>query len=737
MSTTYHVTINGNYAQTSLGHITMGDTVVVTVGSGFDNCTHYKLRIIDNYGLEVWKPGEELYTPQTTFTYTFEDRANTDYINAWGGGLVISLRGYKQITSSSRTYYSWQSSGTASGYLQVDTTKYRPTMSFGDVTINKSYNGLALAGISTISSTLNTSHLNSSDKATLNDPKLILGNDNYLSSNNAVTLSGTTVTSTDTVPTSDESYHIWFKGYIQDSRYVYQDGARGSLPWAISTQDKPTYVESAKVLVYPYALPTYDPNYTYVNRCASSGRPDGAGNYARIHIAYAISTFDGTNKLVSISGKVSGSKIDPINSNYKTVGYADYIISIASSDEATVTFTIIDTICNALNMTSTFTLKIPKTTLPLSLFDDGTNRGTAFGQMATRVGNWFYGNLIFVKDSTPYLIEPDGFGSTKSRILCGDTGSRKVYVSITIQADNSTAAQQFGIVYVYESNNFGKKPLTELAISSGDTKKQDVITVPVGTTLWVWLPNDWDLLDYTFTTWLNGVKVWDKNDKDNSKIASTYAAVQGSIREFQCVPITEYSTLIFYIASTKPSLSDTRKRIKVVSSGASNYSFHDEDNLFHSDNAELDIPVLVGSYNIKLYQECYEKQFLYWMYNNTKYYEDAAKTTGIPISILSSDVTVTGYYTDFASVITLTIIGGGIGWGVVKTGGSTIYDKEPPIDTTTLNLAKNTVLSDIFFYNPDGAYIIINGTAYGSLFQIETTVTDYTLTTDTTIYFKS
>lgn len=730
MSTTYHVTINGNYAQTSLGHITMGDTVVVTVGSGFDNCTHYKLRIIDNYGLEVWKPGEELYTPQTTFTYTFEDRANTDYINSWGGGLVIGLRGYKQITSRSRTYYSLQSSGTASGYLQVDTTKYRPTMSFGDVTINKSYNGLALAGISTISSTLSTGHLNSSDKATLNDPKLILGNDNYLSSNNAVTLNGTTVTSTDTVPTSDESYHIWFKGYIQDSRYVYQDGAMGPLPWAISTQDNPTYVESAKVLVYPYALPTYDPNHTYVNRCASSGRPDGMGNNVRVHITYDISDVNGNNNLVGLSLQLSGKTTyeDPINSNYLTAGYADYIIEIDASSETTLTVWIKDEVCEALELTSKFTLKIPTATLPLSLFDDGINRGTAFGQMATRAGNWFYNNLVYVRNDLPYLLDIHK-NTPVARQLCGDTGTSTVRVYCSVESPNNTA----GIlsVYLYDLGT----QIVSLADYQGLFNKY--VDVPIGALLLI--TNNTTQSDYKINTIIvNGREL--TNDDIYTMGTGTQGLLLGAYVYYYAP--TENTNIKAYFGNTQPTIPE-RPKLTVDTNTTTKYSFSDEDNVHVSDSQSLTLYGASSSIScrFKLSQYCINKRFLYWVYNGTKYSEDTMKNTGIT---MTTSNTVTAMYDELLTQYDIVIPSFPVGQLsktlMIKNNSNnlTLLSR----DWTTSSPGSATIKVDagtsiyIWYvnYDDDTASLYINGTKYTASFGTrEITIDAFTVNTNLTI----
>lgn len=647
------ITLNNSLDTVSIGYITMGDTLVVNVGTGFDKATHYKLRIIDSFGLEVWLPSESDYTTQTQFTYTFEDRANSSYLNAWGSGFVVSLRAYEERVTKWDTWYSSVGAGTASGVLQIDVSKYRPTMSFSNVIATNTYNGLALAGISKLQATLSTGHLNSSDKASLNEPKLLVYSDSF-ESYRPVTKDDTTIVSTNELPTSTDKYYAWFKGYVQDSRYVYQDGTKGLMPWTMDIPRTPTYVESSKVLVYPYALPTYDPNYTYVNRCDASGKADGSGGYARIHISYDISIIDGTNTLNDIVSTLNSTSLTPINENYKTDGYVDYICEIASNTEGDVSCTISD----KTGMSTTFTLRIPAASLPLSLFDDGTNRGTAFGQMATKVGNWFYGNVVMVRNNIPYIFDIDSeTQELVARRLFGDTGIRNLYCTFHINTSSGTSlypSEFTNGVQIYTTNNPAKEQDAYVYYTSKyDSKTSDDVTVLAGTVLYI---KGFALSQrgLSYQMFINGTlavkdNVVQTTDYELSKLTWTLDGVSYIIWAVRvanqpldiCFSCGEFGTSQYW--------NDLRLKFTIVSQNSNYYSFWDDDNLNHSTNESLILYSLQESTPLKLFQESTDKSLDYWLVGSTEYYTESLEVT------LTQTQTVTAVYKSKISVLNVVV----------------------------------------------------------------------------------
>lgn len=706
------ITLNNSLDTVSIGYITMGDTIVVNVGTGFDKATHYKLRIIDSFGLEVWLPSESDYTTQTQFTYTFEDRANSSYLNAWGSGFVVSLRAYEQRVTKWDTWYSSVGSGIASGILQVDVSKYRPTMSFSNVVATNTYNGLALAGISKLQATLSTGHLNSSDKANLNEPKLLVYSDSF-EGYRPVTKDDTTIVSTNELPTSTDKYYAWFKGYIQDSRYVYQDGTKGLMPWTMDIPRTPAYVESSKVLVYPYALPTYDPNYTYVNRCAASGRPDGAGNYARIRITYDISVVDGTNKLSSLVVKLSNKSNTetPVNSDYLTSGYADFIISISSSSEASVTVTMTDSVCVALGTSSSFTLYIPTATLPLSLFDDGTNRGTSFGQMATRPGNWFYNNLVYVNNNIPYLLDIHK-NTLVARPLCGDNGKSTVRIHYKLQG---TLTYEYYLCIC-------KYDLTTIVIDPSKAETSGYFDVPIGTLLLIYMGSS-PMSDGKHSLYANGTKI-----SDDSHLFTTTTS---GTPVYYFTPTENTDIEAWYHASSyTPSVSDNRPTITVTTSTANQYSFSDNDNVHVSDNTNL---VLRGASDVAcsftINQQSVNKVFTKWLIGSSENFNETL------VQSFSSSTTITCVFEDG---VKLTISGiSNVRELVIRdrTHNKILTNLSNPSFTSNITYYVSTIANMYIWYVSKSSEpsIYINGTRYRNTSTYEVTIASIIFTSDASI----
>lgn len=734
---TISVTINNSYTPVKIPNITLGrDTLVINVGSGFETCTHYRVYIYDvKSNTAVYKPSYDGYTTQTSFIYTPDDLANTTFLDNWGGGLVVSLIGYQQRTMGGKTYYNDEGRGEADGTLQVDLSRYHPTLSLGDITITNAYNNLALAGVSKVSTKVTVGHLNSYDKADIQTVKVHLSSSGLVNTI-PITLDDTTATSTDVIPTSNEQYYLRFAGYAMDSRYVYHNGSL--IPG--------NYIQTNQILVYPYALPTYDSKFTYVNRCDAAGKADGGGAYVRIHLDFDISVIDGTNALVNLTTYLNSTEVTPLNDNYRTDGYADYICEIATSEEATVRCTLTDN----TGLSNTFTLKVPMATVPLSLFDDGINKGTAFGQMATKIGNWFYGNLVMVKNNIPYILDIDSTLSLTARRLYGDTGVRSVFNTFEINTNrgsNLYPSEFNNDIEIRTVNSVTTDAEATLVYSGKGSKIETSLSTPVGTLLYIRnFPTGTSGVDFVIT--VNGTVV-----VKNNVIQDTPYEVSW---EEDSTPTTIFTKRIWVIRVPdsgidvcfhaydfemgSQSWGDIRKTYEVVAQNSSYYSFWDEDNLHHSTNNRLTLYSLEGAPVFKLFQESADKSIDYWLVNGVKYYTENLVTPG-----LDSSQTITAVYKAKISIINVVVT-----YKYLSSSGLLASFTLTNLDTSevlvsvdwssttpsssAVKVKENTRLQ-LYFYTVEETYpyLIINGTTYKGSNHVITQEVQVTSTLSVTV----
>lgn len=706
--------------------ITLGDTLTITKGSGYTGDTHYRC-IINFANTRLILPSDDSYSTSSTFSYTFSTSLlNTDLLEAWGTGCIVSYHAYRQVsyTLKGETIVGYLDAGESAcqGVIQVDTTQYHPILSLGDIHCvdSKNYKGLLLAGISKFGCSVTIGHNKSDDKATLYDPigTLHLTDVSGFRGVLDYNASSKSFTSTNEVPTSNENYKISIWGYIKDGRFVYQDGTKESLSGTLleGSTTPHGYIKTSDVTVYSYAYPTYNPTYTYVNRCTASGRADGMGAYARIHIHYAISKVDGDNVLNDIILRVNSSDCTQyrINSNWKTGEYADYIVPLVVGESGNIEITMTDSVCVALGTTSVITsLSVPKATLPLSLFDNGTDRGTAFGQMATRPGNWFYNNLVVVKNNEPYLLDIHK-NTLVSRPLCGDTGSSTVKVTYT--CTGSLFDEYYFVICEYDLASI----VIENKIDGGQ------FDIPIGTLLLVYLGTT-AMSGGVHDLYVNGTKI---SDSDH-----IYTYTTAGVPVYYFSPTENTDIVMFYHKSSyTPTVTDKRPTLTVSTSTASYYSFSDEDAVHTSDNADLELRGVTGyTCTFKISQKCTDKLFKHWLYQGQTYTEDYVKNTGI-VPPNNTNTNLVAVYEDLpAPQITITVIGHNNGWATISVNGTSVYDKEPPTGTVTISANQNSSLSIYYFDSNRINDIRINGTSHKSMTMEQTL--EYTASDDTTIEF--
>lgn len=179
---------------------------------------------------------------------------------------------------------------------------------------------------------------------------------------------------------------------------------------------------SKTITVYPYHLPRLKLNTTgdvsYVARCQEDGTADGLGNYGHLHLAWDVSKINTTgsgtiNSLQSATVVLNDTTTLSPKSGSISDGYLDYIFPLATETQGNLDITLTDT-----RKTNTITaLSVPKGSMPLSMYDDGSNIGVAFGCMATQAGAWMYMPLYLQSKSGNYMfkivIDDDGNISTE------------------------------------------------------------------------------------------------------------------------------------------------------------------------------------------------------------------------------------------------------------------------------------------------------------------------------------
>lgn len=328
--------------------------------------------------------------------------------NLVGGPLLtlgdVYLNGTKIDTVKTYTY-----SDTYKIYFYVNPNTYYPKInSFSNITIQSGgWNGFAVAGASVMQvATVTFGNTKSDDPNNHYDVSVsIYGGGNSTNDFTVTRVNNTTIKITNIVtPTAEESAYSLSVTVKVVNRY------------SSSTS------QSKTVTIYPYHLPRLYLNrageVSYVSRCQQDGSADGLGEYGHLHLVWDVSKINTTgsgtvNTLQSYKVVLNSSTTLTPTSGSISSGYLDYIFPLAIATQGNLTITLTDT-----RKTNTITgLNVPKGSMPLSLFDDGSNIGIAFGCMATEKGAWVY---------MPFYLQSSTSGSTKMfRICVYDDGTIK------------------------------------------------------------------------------------------------------------------------------------------------------------------------------------------------------------------------------------------------------------------------------------------------------------------------
>ena len=300
-----------------------------------------------------------------TFTFTIPETFYNEINTGDVEGFLIRAKGYFYETMFSD--YVPTTRSTFSIDMKVPES-YKPKLSLGTAYPNTNgYNGKFIAGISDVCIPYTLSHNDSRDTITINDPVCKCDINGYYVE--ADTRKDSFLTRV--LDGSEQDYSLTFEIKVSDDR-------------------KRSVELKKEIYVYGYRLPSYNQQKSWVSRCDASGRVDGLGGYAKLHIELTCSPIDGTNSIKSVTVKKANQVLSPVSGSISS-GVLEYFMQIPVTESADLEITITDKL--ATNTVTSFS--VPLGTMPLSLFDDGSGTGVAFGQMATKHGVWFYQPLIF------------------------------------------------------------------------------------------------------------------------------------------------------------------------------------------------------------------------------------------------------------------------------------------------------------------------------------------------------
>lgn len=154
------------------------------------------------------------------------------------------------------------------------------------------------------------------------------------------------------------------------------------------------------------------------NRCNSGGTSDPLGAYVKITVTWSITQIGTSN---TVNGNVitykSTNGTSYSSADSRTVsGYSgsySFVTSLATTTQGWFYTTIKDKV--SAQVTSAIKM-VPKAVLPLSLFDNGSNVGIAFGQMASEAGTHHHIKDVYY-NTTPIEYRNGGTTYTRNNLL--------------------------------------------------------------------------------------------------------------------------------------------------------------------------------------------------------------------------------------------------------------------------------------------------------------------------------
>lgn len=550
-----------------------------------------------------------------TFTFTIPETFYNEINTSDVEGFLIRAKGYFYETMFSD--YVSTTRSTFSIDMKVPET-YKPKLSLGTAYPNTNgYNGKFIAGISDVCIPYTLTHNNPKDTINIEEPVCRYSMNGYYVN-------------------ADTKKDFFLSGVLDGSEQDY------SLTFDIKvSDDRKRSVELKKeIYIYGYRLPSYNQQKSWVSRCDASGRVDGLGGYAKLHIELTCSPIDGTNSINSITVKKGNQVLTPVSGSISG-GTLEYFMQIPVTESADLEITITDKL--ATNTVTSFS--VPLGTMPLSLFDDGSGTGAAFGQMATKHGVWFYQPLIFrtmINNKYEYFeLTCNEYGMVMARKRISEVDKT---CTVVIEPIGPYAANTYGTIYTNYAIGQEYKPKASF---NGNT-----ITLNL---------NLGDVINFRYFY-----------DGDYGRKLALYED-EICLGEAEEVARASWDYVVegnAHLCIKNGEIQPQRKRkiVTVRAEGVSSgYSLWDEGNVHSALNESLVYRVVPGE-KIKLNGTSVGREVTCWTIGSSTYYSKELQYT------VNSDVTIVAHFEEMINV-DVTFFSGRSGYIEIKDkNNATLFD---------------------------------------------------------------
>ena len=168
-----------------------------------------------------------------------------------------------------------------------------------------------------------------------------------------------------------------------------------------ATNDTGNATATSSKAVKGYFLPRYA-TQTYTRRCDSQGNADSQGDYGRLYLKWDVATVDSSNPntLQTCVVKLNGTVITATSGSI-ALGYLDFIFPLAVNVQGNLEVVLTDRI-SSNTITS---LVVPKSTMPLSMYQSGDSVGVSIGRMCTEAGLWIYEQMHYKDPSSTSIYD--------------------------------------------------------------------------------------------------------------------------------------------------------------------------------------------------------------------------------------------------------------------------------------------------------------------------------------------
>lgn len=550
-----------------------------------------------------------------TFTFTIPETFYNEINTSDVEGFLIRAKGYFYETMFSD--YVSTTRSTFSIDMKVPES-YKPKLSVGTAYPNTNgYNGKFIAGISDVCIPYTLTHNNPKDTINIEEPVCRYSMNGYYVN-------------------ADTKKDFFLSGVLDGSEQDY------SLTFDIKvSDDRKRSVELKKeIYIYGYRLPSYNQQKSWVSRCDASGRVDGLGGYAKLHIELTCSPIDGTNSIKSVTVKKGSQVLTPVSGSISG-GTLEYFMQIPVTESADLEIIITDKL--ATNTVTSFS--VPLGTMPLSLFDDGSGTGAAFGQMATKHGVWFYQPLIFrtmINNKYEFFeLTCNEYGMVMARKRISEVDKT---CTVVIEPIGPYAANTYGTIYTNYAIGQEYKPKASF---NGNT-----ITLNL---------NLGDVINFRYFY-----------DGDYGRKLALYED-EVCIGEAEEISRASWDYVVegnAHLCIKNGEIQPQRKRkiVTVRAEGVSSgYSLWDEGNVHSALNESLVYRVVPGE-KIKLNGTSVSKEVSCWTIGSSTYFSKELQYT------VNSDVTIVAHFEEMINV-DVTFFSGRSGYIEIKDkNNATLFD---------------------------------------------------------------